>query len=64
MKVQSPVRLIHGLDDPYLLAAGLNETWEWLEADLTLVTIPGVGHFVQQDASEMVTRSIVAWLGR
>ena len=64
VKVQSPVLLIHGLDDPYLLAAGLNETWEWLEADLTLVTIPGVGHFVQQDASEMVTRSIVAWLGR
>jgi len=47
-----------------LNARALNNTWEWLEKDLTLVTIPGAGHFVQQDASEMVTRSIRMWLAR
>jgi microsomal dipeptidase-like Zn-dependent dipeptidase/pimeloyl-ACP methyl ester carboxylesterase len=62
--VSAPVLQIHGLDDQYLLAGALNGTWEWLDADLTLVTIPGVGHFVQQDASELVTRSMLAWLGR
>jgi len=53
---------IHGLDDPFLLAAGLNGTWQWLSAPLTLVTIPGVGHFVQQDASAEVTKAIRDWL--
>lgn len=64
VKVKVPVLLIHGLDDTALLAAALNNTWEWLEKDLTLVTIPGAGHFVQQDASELVTKSIRMWLAR
>jgi pimeloyl-ACP methyl ester carboxylesterase len=64
VKLKMPVLLIHGLADPALLAAALNNTWEWLEKDLTLVTIPGAGHFVQQDASELVTKSIKMWLSR
>jgi epoxide hydrolase 4 len=64
IKVKAPVLMIHGLNDTALLPGALNNTWEWLEKDLTLVTIPGAGHFVQQDASEMVTRSIKMWLGR
>ncbi|MEM7371749.1 MAG: alpha/beta hydrolase [Bacteroidota bacterium] len=62
--VQCPVLMIHGLDDPALLASGLNNTWEWLKQDLTLVTIPGAGHFVQQDAADMVSRSMLMWLNR
>lgn len=64
IKVKAPVLMIHGLNDIALNAHGLNNTWEWLEKDLTLVTIPGAGHFVQQDASELVTRSIKMWLAR
>lgn len=64
IKVKAPVLMIHGLNDTALLPGALNNTWEWLEKDLTLVTVPGAGHFVQQDASEMVTRSIKMWLGR
>jgi pimeloyl-ACP methyl ester carboxylesterase len=64
VKVKVPVLMIHGLGDTALNAAGLNNTWNWLEKDLTLVTVPGSGHFVQQDASDMVTRSIKMWLGR
>jgi pimeloyl-ACP methyl ester carboxylesterase len=64
IKVKAPVLLIHGLNDTALNARGLNNTWEWLEKDLTLVTIPGAGHFVQQDASDLVTRSIRMWLAR
>ena len=64
VKIKMPVLMIHGLDDWALLAPALNNTWEWLEKDLTLVTIPGAGHFVQQDAPEMVTRSMVMWLKR
>jgi pimeloyl-ACP methyl ester carboxylesterase len=63
-KVTTPVLMIHGLDDTALLSPALNGTWDWVEKDLTLVTIPGAGHFVQQDASSLVSRSIRAWLNR
>jgi pimeloyl-ACP methyl ester carboxylesterase len=61
--VQAPVLQIHGLGDQYLLAGALDGTWEWIDAPYTLVTLPGVGHFVQQDASEAVTKAMLRWLG-
>ncbi len=64
IKVQAPVLQIHGLQDTALLAGGLNNTWEWLENDWTLLTIPQAGHFVQHDAADLVTRTIVSWLAR
>lgn len=60
--VKCPVLLIHGLDDPYLLRGALDGTWNWVEKDLTLVTIPGVGHFVHRDAADFVTKKMVRWL--
>jgi pimeloyl-ACP methyl ester carboxylesterase len=62
VKVKCPVLMFHGLEDSALLASGLNDNWNWVEKDLTLVTVPGAGHFVQQDAAELVTRRIVQWL--
>jgi len=59
-----PVLMFHGLDDQALLPGALNDTWEWLEKDLTLVTVPGAGHFVQQDASDLVTKTMKWWLSR
>ena len=63
-RVAVPVLMIHGLKDQALLAPALNNTWDWLDADLTLVTIPGAGHFVQQDAADLVTKTIKSWLNR
>ena len=63
-KVKCSVLMIHGLDDTALLAGGLNGTWNYVEQDLTLVTVPGAGHFVQQDASELVTETMTSWLNR
>jgi len=62
VKVKPPVLLIHGLDDKALMHGALNHTWEWLERDLTLVTVPGVGHFVQNDAAEFVSATMKSWL--
>jgi len=42
----------------------LNNTWDWIDSDLTLVTVPKAGHFVQQDAADLVTRTMRAWLLR
>jgi pimeloyl-ACP methyl ester carboxylesterase len=64
VKVKMPVLMIHGLGDTALLPGALNNTWDYLEQDLTLVTIPNSEHFVQQDASDLVTRSIKMWLKR
>ncbi|MFN0106778.1 MAG: alpha/beta fold hydrolase [Bryobacteraceae bacterium] len=63
-RVKVPVLMIHGLNDTALLSPALNNTWDWLDADLTLVTIPNAGHFVQQDAAELVSKSIKSWLNR
>jgi len=63
-KVQVPVLIIYGLKDKYVLPAGLNNTWEWLGKGLTLVTVPEAGHFVQQDAADLVTRTIQQWLAQ
>lgn len=64
VKVQCPVLMIHGLNDRALLPGALNDTWEWLEKDLTLVTIPGVEHFIQHDAADFVNRTMRMWLNR
>lgn len=63
-KVKCPVLMIHGLKDPYLLPGALNDTWKWLEKDLTLVTVPEAGHFVHRDAPQFVTKNMVKWLLR
>ncbi len=58
------VLLIHGLKDPFLLPGALNDTWKWIDNELTLVTIPKAGHFVHRDASDLVTKTMVRWLTR
>lgn len=62
--VKMPVLMFHGLKDTALHSDGLNNTWDWLDKDLTLVTIPDSGHFVQQDAADLVSRSMKMWLNR
>ena len=63
LRPQCPVLMIHGLKDTALLSAALNGTWNWVD-DLTLVTVPLAGHFVQQDAADVVNRSLLMWLKR
>lgn len=62
VKVKMPVLMFHGLQDTALLSPALNGTWNWLEKDLTLVTVPSANHFVQQDAADLVSRTMKAWL--
>lgn len=61
-RVKCPVLMFHGLDDKALLPAGLNGTWNWIDNDLTIITIPGAGHFVHRDASGKVTKYMTRWL--
>jgi pimeloyl-ACP methyl ester carboxylesterase len=61
-KVSAPVLMFHGLEDRALHRSALSGTWDWLAKDLTLVTVPGAGHFVQQDAADLVTSTLRWWL--
>jgi epoxide hydrolase 4 len=62
--VKMSTLLIHGLKDKALASTGLNGLWNWVDADLTITTIPGADHFVQQDAADLVSRTLLAWLKR
>jgi pimeloyl-ACP methyl ester carboxylesterase len=61
-QVQAPVLVIHGTADQFLLTAGHNGVWDWVDASVTVLTVPGVSHFIQQDAADLVTRRIKRWL--
>lgn len=63
-RVQCPVLMFHGLKDQALLPGALNDTWKWLDNELTLITVPKADHWVHQDASDLVTRNLVDWLRR
>ncbi len=62
--VQCPTLVIFGLKDKALLSDGLNNTWDWIANDLTLVTVPSASHFVHHDATGLVNRSMRMWLNR
>ena len=62
--IQAPVLVLHGLDDPFLLASGHNGTWDWVDAPVTLQMVPGVGHFIQWDRPDIVNRALLDWLQR
>jgi epoxide hydrolase 4 len=64
LNVQAPVLIMHGVEDPFLLTAGHNSTWDFVDGPVTLVTVPGIGHFIQQDASRLVSRTISLWLNQ
>jgi pimeloyl-ACP methyl ester carboxylesterase len=61
-KIQVPVLQFHGLANKALLAPALNNTWEHLAKDWTLVTLPGVDHWAHVQQPEKVTQTIRWWL--
>ena len=61
-KLPMPLLIFHGLQDTALHSDGLNNTWDWVDNDMTMVTTPKANHFVQQDAADLVTRTMRWWL--
>ncbi len=64
VRVQAPVLMIHGLKDRALHHHALNNTWEWVQKDLTIVTLPNAGHWVHHDEAEVVSSTMEDWLRR
>ncbi len=61
-EVQAPVLQFHGLTDTALLPDALNNTWDFLASDWTLVTIPGASHWPHHDVPDKVSNMMKAWL--
>ena len=57
-----PTRLLLGSGDP-VLSAALLEGWQSCADDMAVETLPGVGHFVPEEAPEAVARSATALFG-
>jgi pimeloyl-ACP methyl ester carboxylesterase len=58
-----PVLEFHGLDDGAYVNESLNDTWESMGRDFTLVTLPGVGHNSQNTGDiQFVTSMLRSWL--
>jgi len=63
VKLDVAVLEFHGLDDRAYVNQALNDTWESMGRDLTLVTLPGVGHNSQNTEDiAFVTSVLRAWL--
>ena len=62
--VQAPTLLIHGLNDPYALPAGLNDIWQWIDNELEIYTLPGAEHFIQHENAPQVVQRLRQWLGQ
>ncbi|MEJ2113290.1 MAG: alpha/beta hydrolase, partial [Flavobacteriaceae bacterium] len=59
-----PVLIVHGKNDKYLPISGHNNTWDFIDNELTIEILPKSGHFVQQDESEKLTKLIAEFLER
>ena len=59
-KIKTPTLLLWGENDPYLDLA-LTEGNEAFVDDFTLQRLPGVSHWVQEDASPEANRLIAEW---
>ncbi|MDK1021389.1 MAG: alpha/beta hydrolase [Candidatus Hydrogenedentes bacterium] len=57
-----PVLQFHGLKDTAVDKDGLRDTWNWIDTDYTLVTLPQSGHWVQREAADIVTTTMKWWL--
>ena len=60
--LKMPVLQFHGLQDKAVDKDGLRDTWNWIDADYTLVTVPDRGHWIQREAADLVSQTMHHWL--
>ena len=60
--VKAPTLFIYGKDSGPFQNSTLNDMWQWVEGDLTIHVLPGVGHGPHTQVPEFVTPRIMEWL--
>ena len=61
-KIKCPVLMVYGLQDKALPPGMINDTWNHIDEDLTIYTIPDGGHFIQQEKPTKTLQMIKSWL--
>ena len=61
-QLSMPVLQFHGLKDKAVDKDGLRDTWNWINKDYTLVTVPDSDHWVQREAADLVSNTMLWWL--
>jgi pimeloyl-ACP methyl ester carboxylesterase len=61
--VRVPVLQLHGADDPYVLERTARRSARWAGEGYRYEVLPGVGHFMQQEAPEHTTALLTEFLG-
>lgn len=59
-----PTLLLHGRQDAYALPCGLNDVWNWIDADLEIGVFPDAGHFLHHEKRMQVTQRLLSWAAR
>lgn len=57
-----PVLQVHGADDPYVLERTARRSVHWAGDGYRYEVLPGIGHFVQQEAPERTTALLTEFL--
>ncbi len=60
--VQAPTLLIYGEDSGPFKNGTLNDTWRWVDNELTVQVLPGVNHGPHTEVPEIVTPRMLEWL--
>ncbi len=60
--INVPTLVVYGTKDPYLLANGLNNVWDFVSGDLTIKAWPDAGHFAQHEQPARLSRVLIHWL--
>jgi len=61
-KLKVPVLILSGVNDSALLPAGHNNSYLRSEKDTTVMWLPGVGHWIEQEAGPLANTAIHGWL--
>jgi len=60
--IRVPVLQVHGIDDPYVLERTARRSACWVGDGYRYEVLPGIGHFVQQEAPERTTALLTDFL--
>ena len=60
--IRVPVLQVHGIDDPYVLERTARRSGCWAGDGYHYEVLPGIGHFVQQEAPEHTTALLTEFL--
>lgn len=61
-RIDTPVLHLQGEQDPTSLPVMGQESRRFVDAAMTLTDIPGVGHFLPEEAPAAVSSALIAWL--